>query len=260
MPPAVTLVELRNINDLRFLRRNHSSLSRACLSDRTVRRRLLTNVAPLARQRLNFGRGTTIVGWGNSKGENMGRVSTGLLAFLFCASALAAFPENTLCKKDVSIPNLPVATCTLPACATGSDCLPPEMDRKNVAVDFAEPKIQWAQTECPIGAGTGCWKVEFAFTLKLGATDPSGVQDIGLNLRKEFLNQNLVKQKYFSPAIRIDETGRYVVSGSFSDFVPAGGKVVLSVFEICARDRMGNEGCVYPDHALNRITSKLGGR
>lgn len=170
------------------------------------------------------------------------------LILLQCASGAAA-EFRGMCQHDHSVPGLPKAICSVPSCPSGGDCLPPTIQKTNPTVDYFEPLLRWRDS-CPAQELTGsCWEVHAEFRLKLGASDPSGVRDIGLTMIQE-VNANRVFKRYWGTAAMKDSQGRYDMTAVMLIFVPPGQRLEMSVYELCARDKNGNEGCVLPARAM----------
>ncbi len=185
-------------------------------------------------------------------GRNWGWIFLGLL------SVFPALAENLesrgLCTQDFSTPGLPKAVCSFPSCPTGGDCMPPTIDKSNPAVEFLEPLLRW-QDDCKDAVVSGsCWEVYIDFKLKLGANDPSGIGQIGVNMYYE-LNAQRYFKRYWGNATVKDQYGRYDMTSSMIVHVPPGQRLELGVYELCAKDKSGNEGCVLPAKARNLALS-----
>lgn len=164
---------------------------------------------------------------------------------LALAAPLRADILDGLCQMDPGGSSLPKATCYFPSCPHGNDCSPPTIDRETAAMTYKEPILQWKDT-CPNTTYTGaCWEVSVDFTYALKAADPSGVSDIGVHLVLDIANRRQFK-KYWIQADRRDAQGRYELAGGLQTHVPPGGRLEMSVFELCARDKVKNESCILP--------------
>jgi hypothetical protein len=150
---------------------------------------------------------------------------------------------DPVCKIDNPSSPLPSQTCLVPSCLTGADCLPPSIEGSSAKIIFNEPLLQW-KDHCPQGTGA-CWQMYIDFTFLLAASDPTGMKDIGVNIATE-VNARRTFQKFWGSAGQRDTEGRYSFSGGMTVLVPPGQRLEMSVFEICARDAVGNEGCVVP--------------
>jgi len=174
----------------------------------------------------------------------------GTYVFLFLiASQQLAFGEfaDGLCQTEITgSPGLPKATCYFPSCPVGADCMPPTIDRKTAQIEFYEPLIQWKDT-CPNTAwSSACWEVHLDFKFRMGAVDPSGVSFIGVHLAHEVDNKKFFK-KFWVKAQQKDSTGKFALESGMVVHVPPGQRLELSVFELCAKDGINNEGCVLPE-------------
>jgi len=142
-------------------------------------------------------------------------------------------------------PGLPTATCAFPTCPSGIDCLPPAVDKSSAKLTYNEPLIQWHEA-CPdTGIQSVCWEVHIDFQVKLAATDVRGINYIGVNLAQEVSNQRTFK-KYWGPVSEKDTSGRYTMTGTVVAYTPPGQQLLLSIYQLCARDGNNNEGCVFP--------------
>lgn len=166
---------------------------------------------------------------------------------LFSSYATAAF-ERGLCTLDTATAGLPKAVCSFPSCPTGGDCQPPDINKSNPSIDYFEPLLQW-QDSCPgQGLSGSCWAVHLDFRFRLAATDMAGVTHIGVHMMHEVNAQRYFK-RYWGTASAKDGQGRYEMTASMVIYVPPGQRLELGVYELCARDKNGNEGCVLPAKA-----------
>lgn len=155
-----------------------------------------------------------------------------------------------LCVQETASPGLPKAICSFPSCPTGGDCQGPVIEKSNPQVEYLEPLLRW-QDDCKDPNVTGsCWEVYIDFKLKLGANDPAGIAQIGVNLYTEVNAQRFFK-RYYGPAQVKDSYGRYEMASNLIAHVPPGQRLELGVYELCARDKNGNEGCALPMKARN---------
>lgn len=69
---------------------------------------------------------------------------------------------------------------------------------------------------------------------------------VGVNIAQDVDGRKLLK-KYWTPAVKQDGEGRYELNGGLVAHVPGGKPLQLSVFELCAKDKLGNEGCTAVD-------------
>lgn len=174
----------------------------------------------------------------------------GIAVCLFGLGAEAAVDFRGLCTQDHSTPGLPKATCAFPSCPTGGDCLPPTIDKTNPQLEYLEPLLRW-QDDCKADTISGsCWEVYIDFKLKLAASDPSGISQIGVNMYHEINNERTFK-RYWGTATVKDVYGRYDMASSMVVHVPPGQRLDLGVDELCAKDRNGNQGCVLPFKSRN---------
>lgn len=178
----------------------------------------------------------------------MGRWKLWVGAVLAVSQLSVAAPGRGLCQQDHSVPGLPKAICSFPSCPTGGDCMPPAIEKSNPSIEYFEPLIRW-QDSCPTADISGsCWEVYIDFRLKLGAQDPSGVSHIGVHMVYEVNAQRIFK-RYWGAAVTKDSSARYDMTGAMVVHVPPGQRLEMGVYELCARDRNGNEGCVLPAKA-----------
>lgn len=162
--------------------------------------------------------------------------------FVVSAGATGEITDG-LCQFTMGPGGLSQALCKLPNCPTGGDCAPPSINLGSTEIRFIEPLLQWKDA-CPSIAITGgCWEVYMDFILKMAATDPSGMSEIGVNIAQNLEGKQTVK-KYASPAVKTLSDGRYEINGGMVLHVPGGRPVELSVTELCAKDAMGNAGCI----------------
>lgn len=162
-----------------------------------------------------------------------------------------------LCQQDHSTPGLPKAICSFPSCPTGGDCMPPNIDKGNPFIEYMEPLLRW-QDNCPgTGVSGSCWEVYIDFRFRLAATDPAGISHIGVHMMHE-VNAQRVFKRYWGNAVAKDSYGRYEMNGAMVVHVPPGQRLEMGVYELCARDRNGNEGCVLPSKARNLKALTLG--
>lgn len=158
------------------------------------------------------------------------------------ATAQASVTDG-LCQFSKGPGGLNQALCRLPNCPTGGDCAPPAINLLNTEIQYMEPLLQWKDT-CPSGAiSGGCWEVYMDFILKMSASDPSGMSEIGVNIAQVLDGKSSIK-KYASPAVKTLSDGRYEINGGMVIHVPGGRPLELSVAELCAKDAIGNSGCV----------------
>ncbi len=167
------------------------------------------------------------------------------LAFILVSQMANASPT---CSYDTSTtPGLPIATCAFPSCPSGFDCMPPVVDKTTANVTYGQPLIAWRGT-CPDNNfQSSCWEVHMDFTALIAATDASGVDYVGVNLAQEVSNRRTFK-KYWSRVTpdKKDAQGRYTMTGTAVAYVPPGQQLLLSVYELCSRDSINNEGCIFP--------------
>jgi hypothetical protein len=165
-----------------------------------------------------------------------------LVVTVFCVSSVVSRADG-MCKVENPSSPLPTQTCFVPSCLTGSDCMPPAIDGASAKILFNDPLLQW-KDNCPQGTGS-CWQMYIDFTFMVAANDPSGMKEIGVNIATE-VNAKRTFQKFWGKADQRDAQGRFNFMGALSILVPPGQRAEMSVFELCARDSLGNEGCVVP--------------
>jgi len=183
-------------------------------------------------------------------GGFMGWGKTFFLTLIISVSSMARTP-NGLCTYEPASQGLPKALCSFPSCPVGSDCLPPTIDKFAAAIEYYEPLLQWKDT-CPNQSiPNACWEVYIDFRFKVAATDPAGVSTIGVHIAQEVDARRIFK-KYWGKAERKDAQGRFEMSAGVVAHVPPGQRLELAVYELCARDSLGNEGCSLP-HKLNSL-------
>lgn len=159
------------------------------------------------------------------------------------ASVSFASVADGLCQFSKGPGGLSQALCKLPNCPTGGDCAPPAINLANTEIQYMEPLLQWKDV-CPSSAITGgCWEVYMDFILKMSVSDPSGMSEIGANIAQVLDGKQSIK-KYASPAVKTLSDGRYEINGGMVIHVPGGRPLELSVIELCAKDAIGNSGCV----------------
>lgn len=159
------------------------------------------------------------------------------------AGVAKASITDGLCQFSKGPGGLSQALCKLPNCPTGGDCAPPAILLSNTEIQYMEPLLQWKDT-CPSGAiAGGCWEVYMDFILKMSVSDPSGMNEIGVNIAQVLDGKQTVK-KYASPAVKTLSDGRYEINGGMVIHVPGGRPLELSVTELCAKDTIGNSGCI----------------
>lgn len=163
---------------------------------------------------------------------------------------LLANTHRGLCTTDSSAPGLPRAICSFPSCPTGGDCLPPTIEKTLPSIEYQEPLLRWQDGCTGQGISGPCWEVFIDFRFRLAATDSAGVSHIGVHMMHEVNAQRFFK-RYWGAATTKDSAGRYEMSGSMTAYVPPGQRLEIGVYEICARDRNGNEGCTLPAKARN---------
>lgn len=123
--------------------------------------------------------------------------------------------------------------------------MPPQIDKGTPSIEYFEPLLRW-KDQCPNEEISGaCWEVYLDFRLKLAASDPSGVGFVGVHMVHEVNAQRYFK-RYWGTAQTKDSSGRYEMSGAMVVHVPPGQRLELGVYELCARDKSNNEGCVLP--------------
>lgn len=167
------------------------------------------------------------------------------LMFITASPCLSVIePESGICTFDTSVPGLPKALCQFASCLGGSDCLSPSITRENATIEIGQPWGRWS-TNCPSPSRSPCWEAKFKIIFRLAATDPSGVKEIGVNLRHEQSGPS-VFTKVWGKASSKDPNGRFVLSEDFNAFVNPGSRIEIGVFELCAKDNLDNEGCVLP--------------
>lgn len=86
------------------------------------------------------------------------------------------------------------------------------------------------------------------FKLKFSASDPNGVAAIGTQIAQDLDGKKILK-KYWTTTLKKDPEGKYEMLGGLIVHVPPGKPLQLSVFELCAKDGLGNEGCSTPRFA-----------
>lgn len=166
---------------------------------------------------------------------------------LLLSGLLTAAAQAGLCTTELSPSGLPKASCHFPSCPEGNDCQPPSIEKGSASIEYHEPLIKW-EDSCsdkaitPTGA---CWEVYVDFKLKLGATDPSGVASIGVHLSQEVSAKRIFK-KYFGKVTGQTGHGGYLMEATLVTHVPPGQRLDIDVYELCARDGVGNEGCILP--------------
>jgi len=167
------------------------------------------------------------------------------VSLFWSVAGSAAETVRGLCVQETASPGIPKAICTFPSCPTGGDCQAPVIEKSNPLVEYLEPLLRW-QDDCKDDNVNGsCWEVYIEFKLKLGASDPAGIAQIGVNLYTEVNAQRFFK-RYYGPAQMKDSYGRYEMSSSLIAHVPPGQRLELGVYELCARDKQGNDGCALP--------------
>lgn len=150
-----------------------------------------------------------------------------------------------LCRYEMGGGGLLKAKCAFPQCPTGADCHSPSIYAKGAKIEYFEPLLQWKDT-CPSATlGGSCWEVYMDFRLTLGAEDPNGVTALGVNMVQD-LEGKLIYKKYWVSTQQKDPSGKFEINGGMVLHVPAGKPLEVSVFQLCARDALGNEGCSAP--------------
>jgi len=137
--------------------------------------------------------------------------------------------------------------------------MPPTIVKDNPQIEYLEPLLRW-QDDCKNDEISGsCWEVYIDFKLRLAANDSSGISHIGVNMYHEVNAQRYFK-RYFGVATVKDSYGRYDMSSSMVVHVPPGQRLELGVYELCAKDRNGNQGCALPMKAKNLSFSAAASR
>lgn len=168
------------------------------------------------------------------------------LALLIATKVVLANSSNGACKKDPASSTLPVISCRAPVDCLSGDCLPPQIDKHTASIDYGEPTFSW--NEFCKGTHKNCWDMHIPISFRLAASDPSGVREVGFELRTEA--ETLYKfERHFATAATKDSAGRYLVNHTLALQLPPGGNIDFSVYQLCARDGAGNEGCVVPTRA-----------
>ena len=161
--------------------------------------------------------------------------------------AVLSQAEPSFCTYEANNPNLPRASCQFPSCALGLDCQPPDIARDSGIIQFEEPVIRMKRP-CPDELiWGGCWEVRKDFTFQIFAFDPSGISTTGVHLVQEVATRRTFK-KYWKPAVKPLGSDRFVMKDQIVTYVPLGGRLDVAVYEFCARDGVGNEGCVLPSN------------
>jgi hypothetical protein len=93
--------------------------------------------------------------------------------------------------------------------------------------------------------------VKVGFTFQLAANDDSGVQAVGVHLVHEVSARRTFLYKWGN--VGRESGPKFSMGNSLVTHVPPGGRLDIAVYELCARDGMNNEGCVFPlnAHALD---------
>lgn len=172
-----------------------------------------------------------------------------IFGFIFISSiVLADAGPQPLCQREVDLSGLAVTTCQLPSCPTGGDCAPPEIDRTAGYVDFQPPLIKWVDL-CPVGTlQRSCWEISLDLNFIVQAKDESGIAAVGVNLVTEADGERKFQKIW---GVRMTESGEGVFKtyGNLRTFSPPGQAMQASVYQLCAKDKLGNEGCVFPRKA-----------
>ena len=172
-----------------------------------------------------------------------------------CFGATESPRATALCQFSKSPGGLSQAVCLLPNCPTGEDCSAPNIVTAASDMQFQQPQLQWKDS-CPSSAIIGgCWEVYVDFILKMTASDPAGLSEIGVTVAQDVDGKRILR-KYAQPAVKPLPDGRYEINGGMVLHVPAGRQLQLSVSELCAKDQRGNEGCSPIRGELKSISSR----
>lgn len=150
-----------------------------------------------------------------------------------------------LCQQDKSAPGIPKTSCYFPSCPEGNDCLPPTINRDSATISYQEPLLKWMDVCSDKSLSGACWEVYIDFHFEVDATDPSGVAAVGVHLAQE-VNAKRIFRKYIATVDRKNPRNKYEMNATLVSHVPPGQRLDLDVYELCARDGAGNEGCVLP--------------
>ncbi len=173
-----------------------------------------------------------------------------LIALSFHGTIQATQTIRGLCTTDGSVPGLPKAVCAFPSCPSGGDCQPPSIDKNNPFIDYFEPLLRWQDSCTGEGLSGPCWEVYIDFRLRLAATDSAGINQIGAHMWAESNTKRTFK-RYWGAATVKDSYGRYDMTATIIAHVPPGQRLELGVYELCAKDKNGNAGCVEPSKSRN---------
>ncbi len=174
-----------------------------------------------------------------------------ILSFIISCNGMAEAINGACTREGLGGP-LSLISCRTPNCLS-HDCIVPTIEKQNATLDYSEPTFVWSEL-CQ-GIRKGCWTMTISFTFRLMASDPSGIQEVGFELRSETENQRGFNfEKYFGAATLKDSSGRYVTKHRLVLQLAPNKQIDFTVTELCARDNLGNEGCVVPigNNALMR--------
>lgn len=170
-----------------------------------------------------------------------------LLLFMFGAVNADTLPLDGLCQSEnTGQPGLPKTTCYFPSCPTGVDCQPPSVDKTTAKIEYLEPMLQWKDT-CPNRDISGqCWEVSVDLKAMVKADDPSGVTNVGVNVAMEVNAKKDFKKVWSKLLDKPNDQGLFEIDGTLLIHVPPGQRMELTVYELCAKDKLNNEGCFPP--------------
>ena len=165
-----------------------------------------------------------------------------MLGLLWGAPAFADF-KSTKCRVLSPSSNLPRASCVLPGCPSGSDCVPPDV--LAAKVNFSQPTLGAWLPDCRPSHSTGCWASEFKVQLQVNAQDNQSIKEVGVGL--DVLVGGKKQHRVFWGSAEVkDAEGYYPIFFVTKERIPANSLAEIAVSEFCAKDTSGNINCVQP--------------